>query len=401
MSDSLQTVAIVGGGIGGLTSALALAHVGIHSIVFERYRGSDDVGAGIQLSPNATRVLFQLDLAKELSALGRTSETMDWLDGETDKLIAQFPMRTYINETFDTPYLQLYRPDLIRVLQSKCINEPRIEFRQGVSVEKLNFDADGIMLTTSAGNVHADLCIGADGTNSTIRTYVNYAFTKHIFAGFAYRATIPLSRIDEYFSLKTTNLWLNSSYHVVTYIVGRDPVLNCVFVVESEDPGISNDMHRQRSTRSALKEAISTPSPLLKVLLDQVPEETIYKWPIYQFPPVAVLGSAEHPLALIGDAWHTTLPFAGQGAALAIEDAFALADCLSGERSSSLANRLIRFEAARIPRVQQVQIISARNRIVYHLKNPILKILRSWIALPAYLRTTKQLFGYLESSLTN
>ncbi len=394
MSDNPKTVAIVGGGIGGLTSALALAHVGFHSIVFERYRDGKDVGAGIQLSPNATRVLFQLGLEKELAAIGRTSETMNWIDGETDKQLVQFPIREYVNETYDTPYLQIYRPDLIRVLESKCDNDSRIEFRKGVFVEKLNLGFNEVTVQTPSGDVSATLCIGSDGTNSTIRTYANDVFTNRIFAGYAYRATIPLTNLNEHFSRDSTNLWLNASYHAVTYIVGENPVLNCVFVVESDDPGTSTDIHRQKSTLNDLVQALPEPSPLLRGLLDQIPEDALYRWPIYQFPPVTVRVSSEHPLALIGDAWHTTLPFAGQGAALAIEDALALATCLSNENSNSLSESLTRFEERRIPRIRQVQAISARNRIVYHLQNPVLKLLRSWFARPAYWRTTKQLFGY-------
>lgn len=319
---------------------------------------------------------------------------MEWLDGETDKLLAQFPISSYVDETFDAPYLQIYRPDLMRVLTSKCENETRIEFRTGVSVEKLRLDVRGIILDTSSGDIRTDVCVGADGTNSTIRKYTHDSFEKRLFGGFAYRAVIPLDQLDERYSLDVTRLWLNPAYHVVTYTVGEEPVLNCVFVVESRDLASSGDMHRQRAVRSFLTEAIVDPSPLLRFLLERVPEETLYRWPLYQFPAVPVRSNAEHPIALVGDAWHTTLPFAGQGAALALEDAYALAKCVSDVRSGSIVTRLTRYEESRISRIRQVQNISARNRMVYHLKNPMLKLLRSWSAHAAYRRTTRQLFSY-------
>lgn len=394
MSNGLPSVAIVGGGIGGLTSALALADVGITSIVLERHVGSNDVGAGIQLSPNATRILFQLGLKKDLTTLSRSPSSMEWLDGITDKPLARFPIAEFINETFGAPYLQIYRPDLMRVLQAKCGDEPRIELRSGASVEKLKFDADGIILGTESGDVHSDLCIGADGTNSTIRKYANDSIEKRLFGGFAYRAVIPLDQLDERYPPAMTRLWLTSAYHVVTYTVGEKPLLNCVFVVESNDSAASEDLHRQRTTRQSLTEAISTPSPLLRFLLERVPEETLFRWPLYQFPPVRVHSALEHPVALVGDAWHTTLPFAGQGAALAIEDASALATCLSDSTPSSLVTPLTRYEESRISRIRQVQAISARNRIVYHLENPILRLFRSWGANAAYRRTARQLFSY-------
>ena len=394
MKNSLPSVAIVGGGIGGLTSALALAQVGIDSVVLERYADGTEVGAGIQLTPNATRILNQLGLEKHLKVLGRSPSTMEWFDGKTDKPLAQFPISGYVDNAFDAPYLQIYRPDLMNLLQSACENETRIEIRTRVSVEKLAFDNDGVVLKTSSGEIRADVCIGADGTNSTTRKYANDSFDERLFAGFAYRALIPFNQLDERFSRDATRLWLNSAYHVVTYTVGREPSLNCVFVVESDDLIKFEDLHRQRTTRNALTEAIATPSPLLRFLLLRVPEDTLYRWPLYQFSPVPVRVSPQHRLALIGDAWHTTLPFAGQGAALAIEDASALATCLSSATSDLQVEALTRYEDSRILRIRQVQKISARNRMVYHLKNPILKQLRSWGAHAAYRRTIRQLFSY-------
>ena len=394
MSNSLQYVAIVGGGIGGLTSALALAESGIESVVFERFSDNSDIGAGIQLSPNATRILFQFGLEHELRDLGRTPETMHWIDGKTDRLLARFPVLKYVSESYDAPYLQIYRPDLIEVLKRKCDDNAKIDLRLGTSVEKLIPDVNRVILETSSGDTQADLCIGADGTNSTIRTYTDDAFEERVFGGFAYRAVIPLARLGEHFSYDRTTLWLHSSYHVVTYAVGKEPLVNCVFVTESDRSDACGEIHRQRTTRETLMKVLPTPSPLLNKLLDHVPDETLYRWPIYQFPPSPLHASTNHPIALIGDAWHTTLPFAGQGAALAIEDAAALAKCLSDTRTSSFTERLVRFEAMRIPRIQKVQAISARNKTVYHLKNPVLKLLRSWCAQPAYRMTTQQLFSY-------
>lgn len=392
MSNGPLSVVIVGGGIGGLTCALALADVGIESIVLERHESATDVGAGIQLSPNATRILFQLGLQSDLTALSESPSSMAWLDGETDKLLAQFPISSYVNEKFDTPYLQVYRPDLIRILESKCENESRIELRHATKVEELKHDDRAIILRTSSDYITPDLCIGADGTNSTIRKYAVDSIEARLFAGFAYRTVIPLDQLDERFSPGVTRLWLNSGYHVVTYAVGEEPILNCVFVTEADEPAGSDDLHRQRATRSSLIDAITTRGPSLTYLLDHVPEETLYRWPLYQFSPVG--RSQERSIALIGDAWHTTLPFAGQGAALAIEDAAALATCLSGVRSGSFVAQLAHFENLRISRIRQVQAISARNRMVYHLKNPVLKLFRSWVAEAVYRRTTQRLFSY-------
>ncbi|MCY4095861.1 MAG: FAD-dependent monooxygenase [Gammaproteobacteria bacterium] len=394
MSKGLPSVAIAGGGIGGLTTALALADVGIESIVLERYAEGPDVGAGIQLSPNATRILHRLGFESDLATIGRTPSTMLWLDGETDRCLARLPIREYVKAKYDAPYLQIYRPELMRLLESKCLENNQIDLRKDTSVEDLQLNSNEATLKTSRGEVHADLCIGADGTNSTIRKYTNDSLNERIYAGYAYRTVIPLAQLDENHTLDETTLWLNAAFHVVTYTVGEDSVLNCVFVVESERSATFEDLHRQRSSRSELTNALPNPSPLVKTLLDRVQDEELYRWPLYQFPPIPVRRDPYHPVVLIGDAWHTTLPFAGQGAALSIEDASTLAECLSVSGSNSLVDRLTHYENERISRVRRVQSISARNRMVYHAKNPIFKLLRSWVAQIAYRRTTGQLFLY-------
>ncbi|MCY3858150.1 MAG: FAD-dependent monooxygenase [Gammaproteobacteria bacterium] len=394
MINGLPSVAIVGGGIGGLTCALALADVGIESIVLERYKGGPDVGAGIQLSPNATRVFYRLGFESDLAAIGRTPTAMVWLDGETDRQLARLPIRDYVNAEFDTPYLQFYRPELMDVLESRCSDNALIDLRKSTLVQDLRLSEDEVILKTSNGEVHSDLCIGADGTNSTIRKFTNNSQNQRINAGYAYRTVIPLSQLDEHYASDETTLWLNSAFHVVTYVVGEDSFLNCVFVVESSDSDRFEDFHRQKSSLHSLTATIANPSPLLDTLIKQVPDETLYRWPLYQFPPIPVRLEPHHRVVLIGDAWHTTFPFAGQGAALAIEDAAALATCISNRSERSLDDRISRYENARISRIQRVQTISARNRTVYHIKNPILKLFRSWVARFAYRSTSQLLFRY-------
>lgn len=394
MNNSRPPVAIVGGGIGGLTCALALADCGIQSVVFEQYAGDTDTGAGIQLSPNATRVLFRLGLENELVALSNTPSTMLWRDGNTDRPLAQFPLLEYVNTTYDAPFLQIFRPDLMRVLEARCHDSSLIDLRKGTTVEGYRRDAKEATLETSSGDFHTKLCIGADGTNSTIRKFTNSLVGRRAFGGHAYRTVIPLTQVDEIYSRNDTTLWLDSSFHVVTYAVGEEPFLNCVFVVESNLSDAREDFHRQKSSLHTLRSALREPSPLLKMLLERVPDETLYRWPLYQFPPMPTRSDRTHPVVLVGDAWHTTFPFAGQGAALAIEDAIALAMCLSDVSSGSQADRLARYENKRISRIRQVQAISARNRKVYHVKNAFLKSSRSWVAQYAYRSTTKKLFSY-------
>ena len=399
-------IVIVGGGIGGLTTALALAHEGHRVTVLEQHADIADVGAGIQLSPNATRCLFALGVEDALRSISHIPSHMVWLDGGTDCVIDTFSMSDDRFERYQTPYVQVFRPDLISLLNSECEQNDLIELQRGIKVAIVSPTEHQVNVTTSKGMLEADLCVGADGLNSTVRRSSNIGISSRTFAGYAYRVVIPISKLGQSFDRTATMLWLHSNFHVVAYVVGTEPVMNCVFVVESPQTKMPDDVHRQTSSRNELVDALTTPSQQIQSLLEHIPYGNLYRWPLYQFPPqrVSQRNVGNGRIVLVGDAWHTTLPFAGQGAALTIEDAIALGRHLRDWQKRSPGNQdqrspgdhIARFESERIPRIHQVQAISARNRWVYHLKSPLLRRLRAFVAQFAFGYTTQRLFSYEE-----
>ena len=392
--DPLQTAAIVGGGIGGLSAAIGLAQLGFQCTVFEQHDGETDVGAGIQLTPNATRGLFQLRLEMDISVIADTPIAMKWLDGTNDRELATFPIGDRALYQYGAPYFQVYRPELIKVLESACHDAPYIEVKKGIQVEHVAFEGKRARVETSDGSVVADLCVGADGANSTVRRFSRSASNRRKFAGFAFRATIPLRELDSRIAGNITRVWLHPKFHVVTYPVGRDRLLNCVFVAEGNETDDDADIHRQKATLEELHSCLAHASPLLRELVNRVNEADLYRWPLHQTSASPVRRSPSDRLVLIGDAWHSTLPFAAQGAALAIEDAVLLAWCVRNAHLTDMAPLISEFEQQRLPRIRSVQRISARNRAIYHLADRTMQNLRNAFAPIGYEWTARKLFAY-------
>lgn len=400
MRSRNPTIAIAGGGIGGLTCALANAKFGIASVVFEQHASSEDVGAGIQLSPNATKCLGGfLGLAKELTAIARRPAHMQWRDGTNDYTLALFRMGQEISDRFGASFLQFSRPELVQCLEQACQYSDLIDVRKGECIEQLEFSNSKTAVHTSRGVYEVDICVGADGSHSTIRQYHHSSPDKVSSAGSAYRTTLPVNVTELTHFTTSTILWLHHDFHVVVYPIGMPRVLNCVFVVESQDFEQHPDLHRQLATKAELAERLTQCSPTVSSLIDAIPTDDLFRWQLYQFAPLRRDHAVKHPVALIGDAWHTSFPFAGQGAALAIEDAIVLARFLANAEAGSYLSRLTRFEQARIPRIRTVQAISNRNRWIYHLRNRGLKWVRDRIANRGFKRTAQTLFGYDATSV--
>lgn len=399
MHNRKPTIAIVGGGLGGLTCALALARIGYASVVIEQYPETGDVGAGIQLSPNATRCLNSLGLFDKLSAIAEQPEAMLWRDGADDRELAELELGSYIANRFSAPFLQFNRAELANNLEAACLADDLIQVRKNELVERIEFTQGKTLVHTSQETINVDLCVGADGSHSTVRQYHHGTPSKRQSAGVAFRTKLPLSVLDVQMDAQATYLWLHQRFHVVVYPVGTPRMLNCVFVVDAPVLEQSADPHRQSAKVSDLKRGLARCSPILLKLVEEIPTGDLFCWHLYQFPPEPRDTAIENPVVLIGDAWHTTFPFAGQGAALAIEDAVVLANCLQNVTPDSYQRSLTRFEKLRIPRIRAVQAISKRNRRIYHLKNPAAKSLRNLAASYGFRKTSGSLFAYDATSI--
>ena len=309
----MERIAIVGAGIGGLTTALALARRGIESVVFEQRTEQPDEGYGIQISPNAAAELHALGLTFETAARPVCREIRRWQD---NSVIARTDLSRY-----DVPYYAMRRGALIEALQSAAVHFGRRCV--SVTAEGLDF-ADGTV-------TRAETVIGADGLHSAVRGVV--ARDQPRPSGYVAARAIIRARAPE-----RVVVWLGPGRHCVAYPVDRQGHVNLVVVMPATD----------------LQSGFEGWHPAVRDLVARAGK--LEPRPLYDRPPLPHWHRGR--VALLGDAAHPMLPFLSQGACQAIEDATTLAHCIGS---------FTRYEELRRPRVTRVAELSAAGIGAYHL----------------------------------
>ena len=339
-----RDVAIIGGGIGGLTAALAFARRGAKVTVYEQASALTEVGAGLQITPNGARALNKLGIGPALDAVGITAQAVTPMDAIAGQQIARFDLSQQ-----DPPYRFYHRAALLDLLARGCATTDvtiKLNARIGAIRPDGGFDADGV-------RQDPDLTIGADGLHSVVRDVLNKP-TQPFFTGqTAWRAIIKSPQ-----SSPVARIWMAPGRHVVTYPLsgGR---LNIVAVQERSDWAAEGWHHSD--TPQNLQRAFSDCSPQLQDILQQV--EDVRLWGLFRHP-VATRWQRGN-MAILGDAAHPTLPFLAQGANLAIEDAYVLARLC--DENARVHDGVRDYQAARRPRVVRAIAAANANAKNYHL----------------------------------
>jgi salicylate hydroxylase len=353
------SVGVIGGGIGGLACALSLLQAGFDVHVYERAGALSDVGAGIQMSPNASRVLHRLGLARDIARMGvRPVGFLQrrWDDGRT---LLRAPLGDAVVEAFGFPYYQLHRADLLAILR-RALPEDRVHLAhrlvalddRGDRVEVLFADS-----TTAA----VDLVLGADGIHSTVRDLV-FGEERPRFTGCAaYRGLVPAERLAHLELEVATQIWMGPHRHFVHYFVRNQRLVNFVAVVE-QDSWTRESWTDPGDVADALS-AFAGWHPQLHEILGSVDETFI--WALFDRPPLPHWSSGR--VTLLGDACHPMLPFMAQGAAQALEDGAALTSCLTQDRAMPIQESLRLYETVRKPRASRLQSLSEVNKTRFHL----------------------------------
>lgn len=360
-------IAIVGAGIAGLASALALSGRGHEIGLIERRTGFGETGAGIQLSPNATRILEALGLGAALARVACEPPGVVIRSLGSGREIARVGLGPRMRRLHGAPYLAVARADLHTILLDAVRGSADIRLRVGREVASLEQDRDRATLEIgSAGGaretVAADLAIGADGVGSRMRGLLGDT-REGAYTGYAaYRAVLPAGAVPPGLAGPETGLWLGRGRHVVHYPVGRDRRLNLVAIARRPEAveGWSNDEDPARIL-SAFADAPRELADLLRAAA------TWSAWSLRDLPARTL---ARRRVALVGDAGHPVLPYLAQGGALAIEDAATLAAVL-GPDPADVDGALQRYARARLPRVRRVQDAARRNGRTYHAGGPI------------------------------
>jgi len=355
MSTSRKVV-VVGAGIGGLTAALALLERGIDVEVYEQSSELKEVGAGIQISSNGTRVLFALGLEAALARVQVRPERRElrhWSTGETWNW---FDLGDKNVQRFGTPHLMLHRADLHDLLAGAVRAKKRDIIKLNKKCLVVASQAGHADATfADGGTVRAAYVIGADGIHSTIRVCL-FGPSKPIFTGcIAWRGLIPMQKLPSRLARMVGTNWLGPHGNVLHYPVRRGEIMNFVSTSEREDWRIES--WSTVGTRDELRHDFRDWHPDVQVMIDQI--ETPYKWALMIREPMPAWSKGR--VTLLGDACHPTLPFLGQGGVMAIEDGYVLAACLDKYLAApDLA--LARYEAIRRERTAMVVRKASENK---------------------------------------
>lgn len=355
---TLPHVLIVGGGIGGLTAALCLAEKGISSSVFEQSVDFTEIGAGIQLSPNCTRVLCQLGLDPLLAQtafLPTRAEIRNWKSGKllSTSLLGKRP------STLTFPYYHIHRADLMSVLQEAAKNSPLVYLQTNARISSISQDENQVKIVVNGDQVEGQVLVGADGIHSFVRERLfgvdEPRFTGHV----AWRGLVAAKKLPRQ-PAPVAGVWWGPGKHFVHYYVRGGTLINCVCVVEK--PGWQVESWSERGERDELKKDFSGWHEDIQMLIDNLDADGCYKWALYDRDPMPQWSYGR--MTLLGDACHATLPFLAQGAAMAIEDAAVLARCLKAEDARSA---ILKYESLRRSRTARIQAGSRRNAMIFHL----------------------------------
>lgn len=360
--SSPTRVLISGAGIGGLCAAAALLQRGIDVQVFEQAEALREVGAGVQLAANGTRVLHALGVAERLKALSceaQGKEIRHWQTGETWKLFDLGPLSI---ERYGFPYFTVYRPDLLEVLAEAVRTIKPDAIQLGARVAGFEQDADGVRLRLESGQqIEGDLLIGADGVHSRIRQGLFGADRAQFSGIIAWRAIVPMERLPAHMIRMVGSNWVGPGGHIVHYPLRGGRLMNFVGALERSDWQVESWSHR--GSREELARDFAGWHPDIQHFIGQI--EAPNKWALMVRPPLERWSVGR--VSLLGDAAHSMLPFLAQGAVMAIEDGLMLARCIEAFEP---LEALQRFERARLTRTTRVVEGAAANIGRFH--NPLL-----------------------------
>ena len=367
-----RTIFVAGAGIGGLTAALALAGQGFRVIVLERAERLEEAGAGLQLSPNATRVLVGLGLEPRLAARAVTPDAISIMSARSGGEIARLPLGEAATLRAGAPYWVMHRADLQAALQAHVDDHPDIELRLGCQFEDATPHAKGLTVVQRRGMTRqqevALALVGADGIWSTVRHHL-FAEVQPQFSGLiAWRGTLEATALPREHTSRRVQLWMGPNAHLVAYPISGARQINVVAVV----PGTWNRPGWSAPGEiTEIKNAFASAQwpATARMMIGAVDEWR--KWALFTVPDGGEWTAGA--IALLGDAAHAMLPFAAQGAAMAIEDAAVLAGCLGvlqGTGAPALSAALQRYARLRRARVLRVQRAARQAGRIYHLTGP-------------------------------
>jgi len=368
-----RTIVIAGAGIGGLTAALALAARGFRIVVLEKAERLEEVGAGLQLSPNASRVLVQLGLAERLEPRAVVPEAVSIMSARAGGELLRMPLGEAASLRAGAPYWVVHRADLQSALAGAVADHPDIDLKLGATFEDVAPHAKGLTVVHRSGTIRrsdlASALIGADGIWSTVRQHL-FPEVQPRFSGLiAWRGTLDATQLPKDYAARRVQLCMGPNAHLVAYPIAGGRQINVVAVLPGtwNRPGWSTP-----GDPLEVMDAFAAPRWPASARMMLATVDSWRKWALFGVPDGCPWSKG--PVALLGDSVHAMLPFAAQGAGMAIEDAAVLARHLgieAAESSAGIGAALTQYGRARQARVRRVQRTARQQGRIYHLGGPL------------------------------
>ncbi|MEO6890407.1 MAG: FAD-dependent monooxygenase [Ktedonobacteraceae bacterium] len=339
---------VIGGGIGGLTAALALSQKGYPVHLIERAAEFGEIGAGIQIAPNGSRMLDALGVLDRIQTYAVYPQRLILVDALSGNLLTTLDFGENFQRAYTYRYLVMHRSDLLTILLDACQQSAAITLetnREVVAVEDLG---DGALVTCADGSTYACAAlIGADGLKSVVRKYV-IGDGDPVCAEFvAYRGAIPMEEVIESAGMDTIRYWIGPNLHLIQYPLRRGELYNQVAVFKSQRYRADAD---DWGTEDELEEHFASTDESVRKALARVKRDR--RWPLYDRLPSD--NWTRHHITLLGDSAHPMLQHIAQGACQALEDAVGLADMLASYQGD-VSQAFLAYQAERIPRTARVQ----------------------------------------------
>jgi 2-polyprenyl-6-methoxyphenol hydroxylase-like FAD-dependent oxidoreductase len=342
-------IVIVGAGIGGLAVALALAQSGKQSLVLEAAPQLGEIGAGIQLGPNAFHVLDQLGMGETLLKGAVYVDSFRLMDSATGRQINRFSFGAEFRQRFGNPYVVVHRADLHRSLLDACTSSGLVEIRTGVTVECFEQDARAVRAVAAGGRrFEGDALIGADGLHSAVRAQIVRDGSPRVSGHTTYRSVVDVEAMPEEFRWNSMTIWVGPKTHIVHYPLKGAKLFNLVATAHDE-------------ANLALAGASATDEEVAGKFAHLVPDvrriiscgRNWKKWVLCDREPVENWNDSR--VTLLGDAAHPTLQYFAQGACMAMEDGMCLANAL-GTFGPDVVEALDAYRRERLVRTARIQL---------------------------------------------
>lgn len=374
----LHRVLVAGGGIGGLAAAVACARQGVPVQVLERATQLSEVGAGIQMGPNVTRILQAWGLGDALAQVAAFPKRLQARDAQTGRVLGRLRLGERAQALYGAPYATIHRADLQGLLQVAA-QAAGVDVQLGQTVQGWQVGAQGLDVHSAQGqHWQADALIGADGVWSAVRQQLLGDAPARFTGQLAYRALVAQADLPAHLRSDEVTVWMGPRLHVVHYPVRGGECLNLVAIVHGDKPAHAQAWDAAGHTQALMQAMGAVSGAVGRDLQERLASVWVWRqWALHDRAPLACAHEmAQGPVALLGDAAHPMRPFLAQGAGMAIEDALVLARCLA-HGGGCVPDRLQAYAEQRWARNARVQARAIRNGQIFHAQGA-LALARNW-----------------------